>query len=80
MDLPGAFIILAAVTSLLLSFPWGGTTKSWDDPDIYGTIIGFGLLLIAVLGVEYWQGERALLVPYLLKKRHIWAGCAFTFW
>ncbi|KAF1974842.1 putative MFS transporter [Bimuria novae-zelandiae CBS 107.79] len=79
MDLPGAFFILASITSFLLALQWGGTAKSWGDSEVIGTIIGFVLLLIVFLGVEYWQGERALLAPNLLKQRHIWAGSAYTF-
>lgn len=79
MDLPGAFIFLAAMTCILLALQWGGTAKAWSDPDVFGTIMGFGLLILAFLVVEWFQGERALLVPYLLKERHIWAGCIFEF-
>ncbi|KAF2437260.1 MFS general substrate transporter [Karstenula rhodostoma CBS 690.94] len=79
MDLPGAFFILASITSFLLALQWGGTTKSWGNSEVIGTIIGFVLLLFVFLGVEYWQGERALLAPNLLKKRHVWAGSAYTF-
>lgn len=79
MDLPGALIILAAVVCYLLALQWGGTTKPWSDPDVYGTLIAFGLIVLLFLGVEWWQGSRALLVPYLLKQRVTWVGCAYGF-
>jgi hypothetical protein len=40
MDLPGALLILAAVVCYLLALQWGGTTKSWNSPDVYGKKIG----------------------------------------
>ncbi|KAK5045593.1 hypothetical protein LTR16_011378, partial [Cryomyces antarcticus] len=79
MDIPGAFIIVAGVVCLLLALQWGGVSKAWKSADVIGTLVGFGLLFIVFIGVEYWQGDRALLVPYLLKKRVIWVGCAFNF-
>lgn len=79
MDLPGALVILAAVVCYLLALQWGGTTKAWSDPDVYGTLIAFGLICLLFIAVEWWQGERALLVPYLLKQRVTWVGCVFNF-
>jgi hypothetical protein len=40
MDLPGALLILAAVVCYLLALQWGGTTKPWNSPDVYGKKIG----------------------------------------
>lgn len=79
MDLPGAFLVLAAVVCYLLALQWGGTTKPWSSRDVYGTIIAFGLIMVLFVVVEWWQGDRALLVPYLLKNRVIWVGCLFGF-
>lgn len=79
MDLPGALVILAAVVCYLLALQWGGTTKPWSDSEVYGLIIGFGLIIALFLVVEWMQGDRALLVPYLLKTRVVWVGSAFNF-
>jgi len=79
MDLPGTFIILAGIVCLLLSLQWGGTSKAWNSADVIGTLVGFGLLTITFIVVEYFQGDRAMLVPHVLKKREIWAGGAFSF-
>lgn len=79
MDMPGALFIIAAMVPFLLAMQWGGLSKPWSDSEVYGCLIGFGLLSIAFTGVEYWQGDRGLLVPYLLKQRHVWVGCLFGF-
>ncbi|KAF2260296.1 putative MFS multidrug transporter [Lojkania enalia] len=79
MDLPGALLILTGVICFLLAMQWGGTTKAWSDPDVYGTLVGFGLIAILFLVEQWWQGERALLLPGLLKKRHLWVGSGFGF-
>ena len=79
MDFPGTFIIMAAVVCYLLALQWGGTTKSWSDSTVIGTLIGFGLLTILFVAVEYLQGERALLQGRLLKQRIFAVTCTYVF-
>jgi hypothetical protein len=79
MDMPGALLIIGAMVPFLLAMQWGGVSKAWDYSPVYGCLIAFGLITILFLGVEYWQGDRALLVPNLLRQRLIWAGCLFGF-
>jgi MFS transporter, DHA2 family, glioxin efflux transporter len=79
MDLIGTFTIMAAVICLLLALQWGGVSKAWSSADVIGTLIGFGLLAIAFTAIEWWQKERALLVPHILKQRVIYVGCIFSF-
>ena len=79
MDLFGTFTILAAVTCLLLPLLWGGVSKSWKSADVIGTFVGFGLITIVFVVIEYLQGERALLVPRIMKKRVVYVGCVVSF-
>ncbi|KAG9233832.1 putative HC-toxin efflux carrier [Amylocarpus encephaloides] len=79
MDLPGTFVIMAAIICYILALQWGGQTKSWGDSSVIGTLVGFVVLLIAFCVVEWWQGERAMMVPRLLKDRVIYTGMAFIF-
>ncbi len=79
MDLIGAGLILAAVVCLLLALQWGGVTNPWNSSEVIGTFVGFGLITIVFLVVEWWQGSRALILPRILKKREIWSGSAFSF-
>lgn len=77
MDLPGTFIIMAAVICYLLALQWGGATKSWKDSEVVGTLVGFGLLMILFIVNEWWMGERALVPGRLLKNRTIVASCIY---
>ncbi|MCJ1387124.1 hypothetical protein MMC17_010253 [Xylographa soralifera] len=79
MDIPGFLTITAAVTCYLLALQWGGILKTWNSSDVIGTLVGFGVLFIAFFVIEWWQGERALLLPSILKNRTIAHGCAFCF-
>ena len=79
LDLPGTFIIMAAVICFLLPMQWGGVTKNWNSADVVGTLVGFCLITIAFLVVEYLQSDRALLLFYILKKRVVYVGCIVSF-
>ncbi|KAH6663125.1 major facilitator superfamily transporter [Halenospora varia] len=79
MDIPGFFLVAAAVVCYLLAMQWGGVVKSWGSSDVIGTLVGSIVLLIAFLTFEWYQGERALLLPSIMKNRTIAHGCAFSF-
>lgn len=69
LDLVGTGIFLCALICLILALQWGGTTKQWSDPDVIGTLVGFGVILAVFIANEIWMGERALLVPRLMKQK-----------
>jgi MFS transporter, DHA2 family, glioxin efflux transporter len=72
MDLPGAFLLMGAFVCLILALQWGGVTKPWSDGSVIGVLVAFGVILIIFVVFEWWQDERALIVPRLLKQRTIW--------
>ncbi|EKD17024.1 uncharacterized protein L3040_000450 [Drepanopeziza brunnea f. sp. 'multigermtubi'] len=79
MDMPGSFVVMAGIVCYILALQWGGQTKSWGDSDVIGTLVGFVLIMILWAVIEWYQGERAMIVGRLLKDRHIWSGMAFLF-
>jgi hypothetical protein len=79
MDIPGFLFVLASVVCYLLAMQWGGAVKSWGSSDVIGTLFGSITLFVAFLAVEWYQGERALLLRSIVKNRTIGHGCAFGF-
>lgn len=79
MDLPGAFIIMAATVCYILALQWGGQTKSWSDSSVIGCLVGFVLLIAFFIAIEWYQGERAMVVFRIVKQRNIWVGMSFIF-
>ena len=79
MDLPGSFTIMAAVVCYLLALQWGGTTKPWNSADVIGTLVGFGLLMVVFVVIEWYSGDRALVQFRLLKSRTTLAMSSFVF-
>ncbi|RDI87335.1 hypothetical protein Vi05172_g2832 [Venturia inaequalis] len=71
MDLPGTFILMASFTCLILALQWGGVSKAWGSSEVIGTLVGFVLILILFIGTQIWQGDRALIVPRLMKQKTI---------
>jgi MFS family permease len=79
MDLPGTFTIMAAIICYILVTQWGGQSKAWNSSPVIGTLVGFVLILILFVAIEYYQGERATIVGRLMKDRTIAVSMAFVF-
>ncbi|THV52917.1 hypothetical protein BGAL_0064g00070 [Botrytis galanthina] len=79
MDIPGFLLISASVVCYLLAMQWGGVIYTWSSSHIIGTLVGSIVIFIAFIVAQWCQGERALLLPSILKNRTIANGCAFSF-
>lgn len=79
MDLPGSFTIMGAVVCYLLAMQWGGTSRSWSDGSVIGTLVTFGVLMIVFCGIEWYSGDYGLLQLRFLKQRTIATLSAFVF-
>lgn len=78
MDLPGAGLIMAAVVCYVLALEEAGVGKAWNSSMVIGLLVGFVLIVITFCVVEYYQNDRALLVPRLMKNRTMIVCCAFV--
>ncbi len=79
MDLPGTFVIMGAIICYILAMQWGGQTKSWNSSSVIGTLIGFVVILTLFIIIEWYSGERAMIVGRIAKDRTIWVGMIFIF-
>jgi MFS transporter, DHA2 family, glioxin efflux transporter len=79
MDIPGTFTVMAAVVCYILALQWGGQTKSWGSADVIGTLVGFCLISILFFVIQWYQGERAIIVGRLLKERTIAVAMVYVF-
>ena len=80
LDIPGIITILAAQLCYFLALEWGGITKLWGSADVIGTLVGWILLTITFIVVQWRQQERALVVPRIIMQRTIAVCSAFIFW
>jgi MFS family permease len=79
MDLAGTFLIMAAVVCFILAFQWGGSTKSWSDSTVIGTLVGSVIIGIVFCVNEWYMNDRALMQPHLMRNRRIWSNCGHVF-
>lgn len=79
MDIIGAIVFSASMMCYLLALSWAGALKRWNSADVIGTLVGFVVLLVLFSAIEWWQGERALLAPSVMKNRTILSGAFFSF-
>ncbi|TEY74832.1 hypothetical protein BOTCAL_0069g00290 [Botryotinia calthae] len=79
MDFPGTFTIMASLVCFFLALQWGGQTKAWKSADVIGTLIGFVLLLILFIVIQFFQGERGIIVGRLLKEHTVSIGMVYVF-
>ncbi|CAD6440315.1 f72fe993-4980-4da0-8abe-6078e8183b03 [Sclerotinia trifoliorum] len=79
MDLPGTFTIMASLVCFFLALQWGGQTKAWKSADVIGTLVGFVFLIVLFIVIQYFQGERGIIVGRLLKERTVSVGMVYVF-
>jgi MFS family permease len=79
LDLPGLVAFLPTIVCLLLTLQWGGAKYPWDSWRIITLLIAVGVLLLVFAAIEYWQQDRAIIPPSLIKSRNIWGSVVFVF-
>ncbi|EFQ35304.1 major facilitator superfamily transporter [Colletotrichum graminicola] len=78
MDLLGVAMIMGALLSYVLALQYAGVSATWNSSVVVGLLVGFILILVAFGIWEYFQGERAMIVPRLFTQRPIGTACLFT--
>ena len=79
IDLIGAFFLITAIVCLLLGLQWGGVTYPWRNSRVWGTLLGFGLLISTFIGIQLWKGESATIPPrIIIHNRTVMACCLFS--
>ena len=71
LDFPGSTLLLASMVCYVLALQWGGISKPWNDSTVIGTIVGFAVLLIAYVVVQWAQKERASMIGRLFQRNVI---------
>ncbi|KAI7767399.1 hypothetical protein LZL87_010727 [Fusarium oxysporum] len=79
MDFIGTALVMGASLSLLLALQYGGVTHAWNSSVVIGLLVGFVLMIIALIAIEFWLGERAMLTPRLIRQRTVWVNAVWSF-
>ena len=62
---------MCALVCLVLVLENGGVTKPWNSSYCIGLLIGFILIIILLIVLEWKQGEGAMIVPRIIKRRTV---------
>ncbi|EAW19554.1 MDR family MFS transporter [Aspergillus fischeri NRRL 181] len=79
MDPIGTGLVLACVTCYILAMQYGGQTHPWNSSVVIGLVVGFVLILAALVGWELYMGEKAMSPPRLVKRHAVPSAVGFFF-
>lgn len=79
IDYLGTTLLISAVCCLLLALQWGGTTYPWNSSKVIGLIVGFGVLTISFVALQYVLGKKASMPIWLMRQRSVLVGSIFLF-
>lgn len=70
MDLVGVGLLIAATVCFILAVQYGqGGQYSWSGSMVIGLLVGFVLIIALWVVNEWYMGERAMVVPRMIKER-----------
>ncbi|OAK95148.1 MFS general substrate transporter [Phaeosphaeriaceae sp. SRC1lsM3a] len=78
IDILGAVFLISAIVSLLLALQWGGTTYAWSNSKVWGTLLGFFLIIAVFIVMQFRQKDRATIPLRVFKQRTILVSCIFS--
>jgi hypothetical protein len=58
LDFLSAFILTGLLVCLLLALQYGGLVYPWSDARVWGCLLGFALLTIVFVGMQYYKKEK----------------------
>ncbi|PSR79368.1 major facilitator superfamily domain-containing protein [Coniella lustricola] len=87
LDILGSLILSASLVCLFLALEWGGVSRSWSDPLVWGCIVGFGLFAIGFCAFQWYKEDdprltcrnTSAVVPLrIFKQRTVALCCVFS--
>jgi MFS family permease len=79
MDFIGCIMVMGGVVAFVLAMEYGGLKKAWNSAEVVSLLVEFVGIVIIFCIWETWQGERAMIVPRLMRDRHVCVASIFTF-
>jgi hypothetical protein len=56
----------------------GAVFLIWSNSKVWGTLLGFGLIIIVFVVIQFYQGDRATIPVRVFKQRTILVSCVFS--
>ncbi|CAN9150558.1 unnamed protein product [Alternaria alternata] len=78
IDIVGAVFLICAIVCLLLCLQWGGFSYAWSNSKVWGTLLGFGLLISVFIGIQLRQEDRATIPVRVFAQRTVLVSCLYS--
>ncbi|CAN9152488.1 unnamed protein product [Alternaria alternata] len=78
IDIVGAVFLICAIVCLLLCLQWGGFSYAWSNSKVWGTLLGFGLLISVFIGIQLRQEDRATIPVRVFTQRTVLVSCLYS--
>jgi hypothetical protein len=78
VDIVGAVFLICAIVSLLLALQWGGQTYPWKNSKVWGTLLGFFLIIGVFIAMQIYQKDKATIPARVFTQRTILFSCLFS--
>lgn len=79
LDLPGLVLFIPANICFTLALQWAGIIYPWHDTRVIVLLVFAGLLGIAFVCVQSYQGDSAMFPLHLLRQRSVTLGAISQF-
>lgn len=64
LDLLGTSLFISSMICLFLALQWGGNSIPWSNSKAWGLMLGFGLLLVAFVVLQFHLREKYVVVHF----------------
>ncbi|PVH80709.1 MFS general substrate transporter, partial [Cadophora sp. DSE1049] len=71
MDIAGTALFISSMVCLFLALQWGGNSIPWSNSKAWGLMLGFGLLLISFVVLQFRLRENATIPPRVFSVRSV---------
>lgn len=78
MDFGGVLLVILALIFYILPLQWAGIAKSWVSGEVLGFLIASVVVVAIFVAYQIWMGDRAMMVPRLIKQRRVLSLALFN--
>lgn len=78
VDIVGAIFLICSIVCLLLALQWGGQSYPWKASKVWGTLLGFFLIIAVFIAIQLYQKDRATIPVRVFKQRTVLVSCVFS--
>ncbi|KAF8861906.1 MFS general substrate transporter [Acephala macrosclerotiorum] len=79
LDPFGTICFVPSIICLVLALQWGGTTYAWSDGRVVACLVIFAVFMLAFIAVQIYSGDKATVLPRIIKQQSIASGAWLQF-